>query len=160
MSDTIGLVHAYPRRAEAEALAAVTPSLKRMKAAILLAVGAAGEHGLIPDEFPGLINTVRRRFTDLWILGLIKPTDRMRPNKRGRNETVWVLGKDEHRLLRQREKPREKIKRLEAELYAVRSAAANLSGYAASVRYDQNQAEWVAGLLQRAEAMQKLLKMA
>lgn len=106
-------VHAEPRRTEVEALAAVAPHLKRMKRDIMLAAHHYGEHGIIPDEIPGLINTVRRRFTDLWIEGLLKPTCRVRPNRRGKNETVWVAGKDEHRLTPAETKD-QKIKRLEA----------------------------------------------
>ncbi len=107
------LVHANPRQAEIEALFAVAPHLKKTKREIMLKARAARDHGLIPDEVPGLINTVRRRFTDLWKEGLLKPTDRVRKNARGNHETVWVEGKDENAIKTQESKD-QKIKRLEA----------------------------------------------
>jgi len=61
---------------------------------------AAVESGLTPDEFVlkhgGLINTIRRRFTDLWKEGKIKhhPTLLTRKNLAGNDCITWVLGKD------------------------------------------------------------------
>jgi hypothetical protein len=112
-------VHAVPRQAELEALKAIDPHIRSMKVRILLQVGAAGDHGLTPDEYQRMtltiINTVRRRFTDLWKDGFIRPTDRVRPNARGNNETVWVLGRDEN-AVKAHETKDEKIARLEARI--------------------------------------------
>ena len=59
--------------------------------------------GLTPDEFneevDGLINTIRRRFTDLWKEGKIRhhPNGLTRINS-AKNECVaWVIGEDENR---------------------------------------------------------------
>ena len=60
------------------------------------------EVGLTPDEFceqtNGLINTVRRRFTDLWKEGRIRhhPEIATRMNAAGNECVVWVLGRDDH----------------------------------------------------------------
>ncbi len=57
--------------------------------------------GFTPDEFVdqdgGLINTVRRRFTDLWKEGKIKhhPYGITRTNDAHNECVVWVLGRDE-----------------------------------------------------------------
>lgn len=111
-----GLTHAQPRRTETEALAAVAPHLKKMKGDIWAKCSHRGDFGLTPDEYVeetgALINTVRRRFTDLWKEGIIKPTDRTRCNYRGRNETVWMVGRDEKMVVSETKDA--KIKRLEA----------------------------------------------
>lgn len=69
-----------------------------MKEQILAALEAQGAAGLTPDEYAdrtqGLINTVRRRFTDLWKEGKIKPTEQERSNAAGNATTVWSLGFD------------------------------------------------------------------
>lgn len=109
---TTGLTHSAPRQTEMEALMSVAPHLKRMKRDIMLRVVASGESGLTPDEVPGLINTVRRRFVDLWKEGQIRPTDRTRRNSRGKNETVWVAGRDEVGMATTRETKDQKISRL------------------------------------------------
>ncbi len=97
-----GLHHAAPRAAELEAAEKVAPHLKKMKLAIFTAVVMRGQHGLTPDEFQVrsnlIINTIRRRFTDMWVEGIIKPTETTRPNARGNQETVWVVGRDEKRV--------------------------------------------------------------
>ncbi|MBS3927737.1 MAG: hypothetical protein KGZ65_04010 [Sphingomonadales bacterium] len=124
MSDTTGMVHADPRRAEAEALAKVAPHLKRIKTRIMAWATNAGENGLTPDEFAretgALINTVRRRFVDLWKAGELKPTKMTRPNARGNPETVWVLGHDALGAA-VRETKDQKIKRLEARVAELES---------------------------------------
>tara|TARA_R110000803_G_scaffold33627_13_gene73579 strand:+ start:1567 stop:2007 length:441 start_codon:yes stop_codon:yes gene_type:complete len=59
--------------------------------------------GLTPDEFcdeiNGLINTVRRRFTDLWKEGVIRhhPENRTRINDSKNECVVWVIGEDPRR---------------------------------------------------------------
>jgi hypothetical protein len=116
-NELTGLTHAVPRRSESEALAVVAPHLTAMKREIMIVVTAAGDYGLTPDEHSlatgAIINTVRRRMTDLWKEGQIRPTDRMRKNARGNNETVWVVGRDE-KMATTRETKDQKIKRLEA----------------------------------------------
>lgn len=98
MENNLAATHASPRRAELAAAASVAPHLTHMKADIVSAITAAGEKGLTPDDFQlatgKIINTIRRRFTDLWKEGHIRPTNRTRPNARGFEETVWALGRD------------------------------------------------------------------
>jgi hypothetical protein len=71
-----------------------------IKSRILVELEEAGETGLTPDEFVfkhgGLINTIRRRFTDLWKDGKIKhhPTLLTRKNTAGNDCVAWVLGRD------------------------------------------------------------------
>lgn len=108
-------VHADPRPTETAALEKIAPHLKKMKRDIMLAAHAAGDLGITPDEQPGLINTVRRRFTDLWKEGLIKPTGRTRNNANGNPCTVWVIGSDANLSIRQETKD-ETIKRLRGEI--------------------------------------------
>lgn len=109
-----------PRPAEAAALDRIAPHLKAMKKDIMCNAIVAGDRGLIPDEFLGLINTVRRRFTELWKEGQLKPTNRTRLNRRGNQEMVWVVGRDEAGM-----KPRETksatIAQLRAEIDRLRS---------------------------------------
>ena len=70
------------------------------KKKILADLEAAGADGLTPDEFVenygGLINTVRRRFTDLWKEGKIQhhPTLLARKNPAGNECVAWVIGRD------------------------------------------------------------------
>ena len=57
-------------------------------------------NGLTPDDWASnnkaLINTVRRRFTDLWKDGLIRhhPESRTKKNAAGNDCVVWVQGRD------------------------------------------------------------------
>ena len=95
MVELTGLVHSDPKKSEVEALLKVAPHLKKMKRDIMIAAHYNGEHGIIPDEMPGLINTIRRRFTDLWKEGFLKQTDRFRKNKSGNSVMVWIPGRDE-----------------------------------------------------------------
>jgi hypothetical protein len=70
------------------------------KKKILADLEAAGADGLTPDEFllvhGGIINTVRRRFTDLWKEGKIQhhPTLLARKNPSGNECVAWVIGRD------------------------------------------------------------------
>lgn len=110
------LVHADPRPTETAALEKVAPHLKKMKRHIYDAVAASGADGLTPDELPCfLINTCRRRFTDLWKEGLIRPTALTRKNARGNPCTVWVIGSDPNLSIRQATKD-ETIKLLRGDL--------------------------------------------
>ena len=94
------LAHMHGWMTEFEALAAVSPRLKSMKADIFRRLGEAGRAGMTPDEYcdliGGLINTVRRRFTDLWKEGVIRhhPDGTTRPNRNKNECVVWVLGRD------------------------------------------------------------------
>lgn len=71
-----------------------------IKFQILVELRKAGEGGLTPDEFVlmhgGLINTIRRRFTDLWKDGKIRhhPTLLSRKNLAGNDCVSWVIGTD------------------------------------------------------------------
>lgn len=91
-------LHAQPRTSEVAAAAAVAGQIVALKTGILAWAKRAGEHGLTPDEYSAetgaLINTVRRRFTDIWKAGQLRPTELTRKNRRGNPETVWVLGED------------------------------------------------------------------
>lgn len=73
---------------------------KTMKSRILEDLKRSGDAGLTPDEWAeangALINTVRRRFTDLWKAGQIRhhPGDLTRKNSSGNACVAWVLGAD------------------------------------------------------------------
>ena len=73
---------------------------KSIKVKILEELEQAREMGLTPDEFVemhgGLINTIRRRFTDLWKAGQIRhhPEGLTRKNLSGNACVTWVLGVD------------------------------------------------------------------
>ena len=98
--DLCHLAHGGGWRTEFAALAKVSPGLKAMKAGIFYAVMKAGSKGLTPDEFCKseglLINTVRRRFTDMWKEGIIRhhPLGLNRPNAAGNDCVAWVIGRD------------------------------------------------------------------
>ena len=85
---------------ERAALARVEPHLSTMRLRILGSITNAGDDGVTPDEWAdanrALINTVRRRFTDLWKDGHIRhhPEERTRLNAAGNECVVWVLGRD------------------------------------------------------------------
>lgn len=95
------LVHTPGRSTELAAFRKVERKIAGIKSEILVALQEAGETGLTPDEFCDdrdmLINTVRRRFTDLWKEGEIKPTDRTRKNSNDNECLVWTLGCDPDR---------------------------------------------------------------
>lgn len=100
MDQQAGHTHGDARPAELAAALTVAPHLKKMKRDIVLFTQAAGGYGITPDEVQratgGLINTIRRRFTDLWKEGQLRPTDCTRLNARGNLETIWVIGRDEN----------------------------------------------------------------
>ena len=87
--------HATERMAASKADLSAQP-IKRH----ILALLAEEPGGITPDEycleFGGLINTVRRRFTDLWKEGKIRhhPGGLTRVNVSGNECVVWVLGED------------------------------------------------------------------
>lgn len=76
--------------------------------------------GLTPDEFckevNGLINTIRRRFTDLWKEGKIRhhPESMTRLNDSKNECVVWILGKDPNLKMSRFEKMSAEITRLQA----------------------------------------------
>lgn len=73
----------------------VEPTISSIKAAILQSLEGAD---FTPDEFAAergmLINTIRRRFVDLWKEGRVRPTDERRSNSNGNLCVVWTLGRD------------------------------------------------------------------
>lgn len=94
--------HTHEGGLETEVQAAIRASYRAdsIKSQILNELENCGDNGLTPDEFNkatnGLINTTRRRFTDLWKEGHIKhhPNNLTRTNDKGNECTVWVLGRD------------------------------------------------------------------
>ena len=93
--------HRNGLQTEVDAFVKASKRMDSTKLKIIFEIGCAGANGLTPDEFVenhgGLINTVRRRFTDLWKEGKIKhhPTLLERKNRAGNNCVTWVIGKDE-----------------------------------------------------------------
>jgi hypothetical protein len=90
--------HATERMAATRAEAGALPIKQH-----ILALLAENPGGVTPDEycleFGGLINTVRRRFTDLWKEGRIRhhPDGLTRRNISDNECVVWVLGEDSGR---------------------------------------------------------------
>lgn len=125
------LVHSPGLPTEHAALYKVLPKLKSMRQRILADLEAAGDLGLTPDQWHeqngGLINTVRRRFTDLWKDGLIRhhPRGISRPNRAGNDCTVWVNGKDDSLTILPRgarvAELQRRIKKLESENAVLRA---------------------------------------
>ena len=107
-----GLVHGDPRETEVAALEKVAPSILPMRLHILERMAEEGELGLTPDEYADqhnkLINTARRRFVDLWKGGEIRPTEMVRPNPRGNDCVVYVLGEDPEGMAQSAPKPSDK----------------------------------------------------
>lgn len=86
---------------ETEAFNKAAKSANSIKLSILYQIDKAGAvNGLTPDEFVsangGLINTIRRRFTDLWKEGKIRhhPNGLTRANSAGNQCVTWVIGND------------------------------------------------------------------
>ena len=94
--------HTHNSGLPTERAAAEKASIKAgsIKDQILQNLSSGSEFGLTPDEFcdrtNGLINTIRRRFTDLWKEGRIRhhPEIKTRRNSAGNDCVVWVLGRD------------------------------------------------------------------
>jgi hypothetical protein len=93
-------VHKNGLSTEIAALTKASRKVDSIKSKILVELEKAAETGLTPDEFVfkhgGLINTIRRRFTDLWKEGKIKhhPSLLTRKNSAGNDCVTWVLGRD------------------------------------------------------------------
>lgn len=117
---------------ERQALERVEPHLSSMRARILAAISAAGERGLLPDEWAAenraLINTARRRFTDLWKDGMIRhhPAKIERPNAAGNPCVVWVAGADPQGTRTREQSMREEIARLRAKVEQLERELADL----------------------------------
>jgi len=96
--------HTHINAIETETSAAIKAGKQSesIKTIILQIMEQNGEHGLTPDEFcemtGKLINTVRRRFTDLWKEGKIRHhlEKKTRTNKAKNECVVWVLGTDDN----------------------------------------------------------------
>jgi hypothetical protein len=91
--------HTHGQDTEIAAFHRASKTSHSMRARILRAIEESG--GMTPDEFAegwgGLINTVRRRFTDLWKDGFIKHGSETRKNASGNDCVVWVMGEDVNR---------------------------------------------------------------
>jgi hypothetical protein len=101
MIDLRSHTHSNGWASEVEAFEKALKSANSIKLQILEELDRAGAlKGLTPDEFVemhgGLINTVRRRFTDLWKEGKIRhhPQSLTRKNSSGNACVAWVLGYD------------------------------------------------------------------
>lgn len=96
-TNTRGMHHSPGTETEQQAAIRVLPRVGSIKRHILDALEDAPA-GLIPEEFTEarklLLNTVRRRFTDLWKEGYICKNGAIRNNARGNPSEVWVLGCD------------------------------------------------------------------
>lgn len=121
--------HHEPHRGELEAARKSGCIRETMQAHILERIRQAGPPGLTPDEYSqdhsALINTVRRRFTDLWKAGKIRhhPEELHRKNSAGNLCLAWVEGTDpDCELLRGRgletriRKLEERVERLTIEI--------------------------------------------
>jgi hypothetical protein len=100
MSEFNKHVHSNGLFTEISAYEKTSKRSESTKSKILSELQDAGVHGLTPDEFlllhGGLINTIRRRFTDLWKEGKIQhhPALLTRKNIDGNDCITWVLGRD------------------------------------------------------------------
>jgi hypothetical protein len=135
--DTKTHAHDNPHQTELEALFKADKGAAPMKAQIEKAVERAGPNGLTPDMFSAaggkdsagrdklLINTVRRRFTDLRLAGAIRyhPDGVTFENRKGNQELAYVMGSESdlpksrlRRLLDENAELKAKIEELEEEL--------------------------------------------
>jgi len=101
MTDLRSHTHSNGWASEIEAFSKALKSANSIKLQILGELERAGQlAGLTPDEFVemhgGLINTVRRRFTDLWKEGKIRhhPQSLTRKNSAGNSCVAWIIGND------------------------------------------------------------------
>lgn len=124
------LAHSQGWDSEYVALRKVASSISAMKAKIFHAVMSAGAAGLTPDEYcdqmtRGLINTVRRRFTDLWKDGVIRhhPQGAMRLNANGNPCVCWVVGCDPQAQNDRMDRARVELQRLRAEVARLKEEA-------------------------------------
>lgn len=120
------LAHAAGCRTEFEALEKVAPRLNSMKTSIFHELLEATEKGLTPDEYCDrhglLINTVRRRFTDMWKEGILRhhPDGLTRKNAAGNECVVWVVGYDPHAQVNRRVKAIERALVLQQQIDQVK----------------------------------------
>ena len=114
--------HRDAHRGEAAACDKAMRGASNMKARILACIVGAGEHGLTPDEYSvntdALINTVRRRITDLWKDGLVRhhPEGLHRINDAENECIVWVAGRDPNGTMTRFEKDQKLIRDQVAEI--------------------------------------------
>ncbi len=100
MNDLKIHIHAHGHMTELLAYEKARKGSPSVKHKILHEVEQAGDVGITPDEFVemhgGLINTIRRRFTDLWKEGKIRhhPLGVTRKNPAGNACVTWVMGRD------------------------------------------------------------------
>jgi len=103
--------HSLGHMTEVLAFEKADKNSRSIKRKILEELEQAGEIGLTPDEFVemhgGLINTIRRRFTDLWKAGQIRhhPEGKTRKNAAGNACVTWVLGLDPATLEKTPQRP-------------------------------------------------------
>jgi hypothetical protein len=114
MTDMRTHTHTNGWTTEIEAFTKALKSANSIKLKILEEIHRAGNvRGLTPDEFVemhgGLINTIRRRFTDLWKEGMIchHPEAVTRENSAGNKCVSWVLGNDPTSTFQKRTKRKE-----------------------------------------------------
>lgn len=92
--------HAGGHSTAVTAFSKIAAGVPALKLRILADIDEAGEDGITPDEWcdrnGALINTVRRRFTDLWKDGLIRhhPAGLTAKNSAGNECVRWVAGCD------------------------------------------------------------------
>jgi hypothetical protein len=91
---------------------------------------ASKRAGLTPEGFAQstglLLNTVRRRFTDLWKDGLVKWDGNYRTNLRDNPSKVWVLGEDPERSKAPKRATAARLAELEEENKRLRERVAEL----------------------------------
>lgn len=110
--------HSEPLAGEAAAAEKAARGAESMKAHILACIKAAKDYGMTPDEYSAktgsLINTVRRRITDLWKEGHVRhhPESVHRDNADGNACVVWVAGYDPDGAIHQQQ-PRVNNRRLQ-----------------------------------------------
>ena len=114
MTDMRTHTHTDAWTTEIEAFAKALKSANSTKLKILEEIHRAGNvQGLTPDEFVemhgGLINTIRRRFTDLWKEGMIchHLEAVTRKNSAGNKCVSWILGNDPTSTFQKRAKRKE-----------------------------------------------------
>ena len=90
-----GAHHAMPRSTELEAAYRVMPRTGTQRLAVLLAIGAAGDHGLTDQEIAeqtGLyLYSAAPRRNELMLGGWVEDSGRRRATGRGGNAIAWRL---------------------------------------------------------------------
>jgi hypothetical protein len=138
MNDLRTHTHSNGLESEFEAFEKASKSANSIKLQILYEMNIAGAlKGLTPDEFVemhgGLINTVRRRFTDLWKEGKIFHHPRLLTRKNNADNAcvAWVLGCDP--LPTKKRAKREWVGLTDEERMALFETAGGLFAYAKDI---------------------------